>query len=111
MSLTDKVSIEIELGTLATLIAGCYCAYSSVNPIAIPEGVWILLAERLAEYLKDWDYSLESIEDWCKYDLLIIPKPMLSDEDVEEYKKNTEYFEVPNGNIILSVTFDIPYNY
>jgi hypothetical protein len=36
---------------------------------------------------------------------------MLSDEDIEEYKKNTEYFEVPNGNIILAVTFDIPYNY
>ena len=109
MSLTDKVNIEIELGTLATLIAGLYCSFSAVNPIAVPEGAWILIAERLTEYLKDWDYSLESIEDWCKYDLLIIPKPMLSDDDIEDYQKNTEYFEVPNGNVLLVVTFDIPY--
>lgn len=103
MSLNDKVTVEIELGTFATLIAGMYCTYSAVNPIAIPEYVWIEIATKIVPYLKE----IESFDEWIKYNLLIIPKQMCSEEDIESYKKNTEYFERENGNVILIITFEV----
>lgn len=103
MSLTDKVNIEIELGTFATLIAGLYCTYSAVNPIAIPEFMWLELASEVAPYLKD----IESFDEWVKYNLLIIPKDLCSDDEIETYKKNTVYYERANGNAVLIVTFEV----
>ena len=99
----SRVSVELDLGTFATLIAGMYCTYSAVNPMAIPEYLWLEVATKVAPYLKD----VESFEDWIKYNLLIIPKDLCSEEDIESYKKNTEYFERENGNAILIVTFEV----
>jgi len=99
----NKVTVELELGTFATLIAGMYCTYSAVNPMAIPEYLWLEVATKVTPYLKD----IESFEDWIKYNLLIIPKDLCSEEDIESYKKNTEYFERENGNAILIVTFEV----
>jgi len=39
--------------------------------------------------------------------LLIIPKVMCSDEDIETFKKNEVYLERENGNAILIVTFEV----
>jgi hypothetical protein len=103
MSLTDKVTVELEIGTFATLIAGLYCTYSAVNPMAIPEYLWLEVATKIAPYLDE----IESFDEWIKYNLLIIPKELCSDEDIESYKKNTEYFERANGNAILVVTFEV----
>jgi len=99
----SRVTVELELGTFATLIAGMYCTYSAVNPMAIPEYLWLEVATKVAPYLKD----IESFEEWIKYNLLIIPKDLCSEEDIETYKKNTEYFERENGNAILIVTFEV----
>lgn len=103
MKITDKVTVELELGTFSTLIAGMYCTYSAVNPMAIPEYLWLEVATKVAPYLKD----IESFEEWVKYNLLIIPKDLCSEEDIETYKENTEYFERENGNAILIVTFEV----
>lgn len=106
IGLSDKLNIEIELGTLATLIAGLYCTYSAIDPVAIPTSVYIELAEKLAKYLENWDYSKISFEDWIKYNLMIIPKVMIEDE-LEEFRKNELYYERDNGNIVLVITADM----
>lgn len=103
MSLKDKITIEIEMGTFSTLIAGMYCTYSAVNPVAIPEFIWIELANKLAEHLD----KIESFEDWVKYNLLIIPKEFCSEDEIESYKSNSVYYERDNGNVILIVTFEV----
>lgn len=107
IQLGDKVDIKIEVATLSTLIAGIYCAVSHIDPIAVPTSVYIELAEKLVPYLKDWDYDRISFETWIETHLLIIPKALCSEEDIEEMKKNTVYFERENGNAILVVSFEV----
>ena len=103
MNLTDKITIEIELGTFSNLIAGMYCTYSAVNPVAIPEFIWIELANKVAEHLDE----IKSFEEWVKYNLLIIPKEFCSEDEIESYKTNTVYYERDNGNATLIVTFEV----
>lgn len=106
MSLTDKVQVTMELGTFSTLVAGLYCTYSVVNPVAIPEYLWIEIAQKLSEYLGSWDYDKISLEDFIKYNLLIVPLELVADE-LDEYKKNDLYFERENGNAVLVITANL----
>ena len=105
--MNDKVNIKIEIATLSTLIAGIYCTVSQIDPMAVPTSVYIELAEKIAPYLEDWDYDKISFEQWIETSLLIVPKVMCSDEDIEEFKQNTVYLERENGNAILVVTFEV----
>ena len=107
IALNDSIGIEISIGTLSSLIAGLYCTCNAVDPIAIPTSIYIEIAEKLVPFLKEWDYSLTSFEEWVDSSLLIIPKVMCSDDDIEEFKQNTVYFERTNGNMIMVVTFRI----
>ena len=101
------VKIELETSTLAVLIAGMYCAYNEVNSIAIPESIWLGVAEKLEFFVPNWDYEKLSFEDWVKNCLLIYPKVLVDEEDIEYYKENSLYWEVPNGNMILMISMNI----
>lgn len=107
IQLNDLVGIKIEVSTLATLIAGLYCTMASVDPMAIPSSIYIELAEKLVPYLEEWDYDELTFEQWVGANLLIIPKVLCSEDDIEELKKNTVYLERENGNAILIVTFEV----
>lgn len=107
VQLNERVSIELEVATLSTLIAGIYCTVSAIDPIAIPTSIYIEVAEKLVPYLKEWDYDLISFEKWVETNLLIVPKAMCSEEDIESLKKNTVYLERENGRVIMIVTFEV----
>ena len=107
IQLNDLVGIKIEVSTLATLIAGLYCTMASVDPMAIPSSIYIELAEKLVPYLEKWDYDELTFEQWVGANLLIIPKVLCSENDIEELKNNTVYLERENGNAILIVTFEV----
>ena len=104
VSLKDKITIQVEVGTFATLIAGIYCMYASVDPIAIPTSVYIELCEKLLPFLENWNYEKWSLEQWIQTSLLIAPKEFFSETELEELKNNEIYFERENGRIILVVT-------
>lgn len=107
IQLNDLIGVKIEVSTLATLIAGLYCTLASVDPMAIPSSIYIELAEKLVPYLEEWDYDKLTLEQWVGTHLLIIPKVLCSEEDIEELKKNKVYLERENGNAILIVTFEV----
>jgi hypothetical protein len=106
MNLKDRVPIELEVGTLATLLSGLYSVYSSTDPRAIPTSVYIEIAEKLIPYLDNWAYDAISFEDWVKYCLLIAPKVMVEDR-LDYLKQNELYFERENGNVILVISADM----
>ena len=89
------VSIELETNTLAVLIAGLYCTYNEVNSIAIPESVFLSIAEKLEYFLPLWDYDVISFEDWIKNCLLIYPKQMFAEEELKQLQENSLYWEYP----------------
>lgn len=101
------VKVELETSTLAVLLAGLYCTFHEVNSLAIPESLYLSIAEKLEYFLPDWDYTKISFEDWVKYELTILPKAMLSDEDLEYLMNNTLYWETMNGNALLVVSMNI----
>ena len=99
--------IELEEPTLAVLLAGLYTVNTGINPIAIPESLWLDVVKILSPYLESWDYKKISFEEFVRQNLLIIPKELCSEEDIAYYKDNTVYYEYPNGRVILVVTFNI----
>lgn len=101
IALEDKVNIKIEIGTLATLLAGLYCTYAVVDPIAIPTSLYIELCEKLIPYLKDWNYESISFEDWVAKSLIIAPRELFTDDEIESMKQNDIYIERMNGNAML----------
>ena len=101
------VLVDISKNTLSVLIAGLYCVYHEVDSIAVPESVYLYVAEQLEYFLPDWNYEIISFEDWVKNCLTILPKVMLDDEDIEYLQKNTLYSEMMNGNAPLIVSMDI----
>ena len=107
IGLTDKVTLKLEVGTLATLIAGLYCTFASVDPLAIPTSVYIELCEKLVPLLNDWDYEKWSFEEWVRNSLLIAPKDFFSESELEQVKDNQIYFERENGRVILVVTAEV----
>lgn len=103
------VKLELETSTLAILVAGMYCANSGIDSMAVPQSVWMQIAEKLEYFLSNelWDFKKMSFEDWVNTSLFIAPKPMLSDEDIKELQEIPLYFEAVNGNIILCVSMNI----
>ena len=101
------ILIDLNTDTLAVLTAGLYCTYNEVNSIAIPESVFLSIAEKLEYFLTLWDYDVISFEDWIKNCLLIYPKEMFAEEEIQQLQKNTLYWEYPNGNVILFISMDI----
>lgn len=104
IGLGDKVGIVIEVGTLATLLAGLYCTYCSIDPSIIPTSVYIELSEKLIPFLGKWDYDKQSFEEWIKYNLIIAPKDLFMEDDLKEFEENDIYFERVEGKVILLVT-------
>lgn len=101
------VLVDLDVNTLSVLIAGIYCSEHQVESIAIPQSVWLSIAEKLEYFLPDWDYNIISFEEWISTCLMILPKPMLDEEDIEKLQGSTLYWEAPNGNIILVISMDI----
>lgn len=101
------VYVDLDLNTLSVLIAGMYCTDHQVDSIAIPQSVWLSIAEKLEFFLPQWDYERIRFEQWISNYLLILPKPMLSVDEIKELQENTLYYEVPNGNVILVISMDI----
>lgn len=103
------VKVELEKNTFAVLISGLYCTFNNINVMAIPESLWIEIAEKL-EYFIDgelWDFSKISFEEWVRTGLFIYPKELLSEEDLEEMQNTTLCWDRLNGNAILVVSMDI----
>ena len=105
--LSDQVEIQIEVGTLATLIAGLYCTFATIDPLAIPTSVYIELCEKLVPYLQNWNYEKWSIEQWIQSSLLIAPRDFFTEEELEQFKSNEIFFERLNGRVILVVTAEV----
>ena len=101
------MKIELDESKIAVLLAGLYTVNTGVNPIAIPESLWLDIVKILSPYLETWDYKKMSFEEFVRQNLLIIPKQLCTEEDIDYYKQNTVYYEYPNGNVILVVTFNI----
>lgn len=103
------IKVELETSTLAVLIAGLYSIRYNVNAIAIPESIYLQVAEKLEYFMQDktWDKDKIGFEDWINTHLLIYPKALLSNEEINDLQASTLYWEVPNGNVILSVSMDI----
>ena len=99
--------INLDTYTLSVLIAGLYCTDHQVDSLAIPQSVWLAVAEKLEYFLPDWNYKIITFEEWIRTHLLILPKVMLSEEEVKELENNTLYWETPNGNALLVVSMDI----
>ena len=78
--------------------------------MAIPQSLWLEIAEKLEPHLENWDYGKISFEDWIKYNLFIYPTMALDDDTLKDIKETTEYFERVNGNVLLSVSMDMGMN-
>lgn len=101
------VFVDMSIHTLATLIAGLYCADNNVDSMAIPYSIWIAIAEKLEYFLPEWDYENITFEQFIKNCVLIYPKQMIPEAELEDMQKNTLYWEYPNGNVILAISMDI----
>lgn len=103
----DLVPLHLSVSTLSILIAGLYSVFSDVNPMAIPESLYLEIAEKLVPYLDEWDYEKLSFEDWVKYNLFIYPTQALGEETLVELMESTIYFERVNGNVLLSISMEM----
>lgn len=103
------VLVELDNNTLAVLVAGLYCTENQVDSMAIPQSVWLAIAEKLEYFIESggWDFNKISFEDWVITSLWIYPKQLIDDELIESMKKTSLYWEVPNGNAVLSVSMDV----
>ena len=107
VSLDDKVNLEITVTTLSILLAGLYVAYTYVDINAIPSSLFIEVAEKLVPYLEQWDYSKISFEDWIRTNLIIAPREMFTQSELDELSRTSIYFERELGNATLIVSGDI----
>ena len=101
------VKLELKLDTLSVLVAGLYCTTHNTNALAIPQSVYLQIAEKLEYFLPNWDYDKISFEDWIETCLLIYPKVLIGDEELEDLQANTLYWEQSNGNAILVISMNI----
>ena len=44
-------AVELETTTLSVLIAGLYCTEHEVNSMAIPQSLWLEIAEKVEYFL------------------------------------------------------------
>lgn len=103
------VLVELETSTLAVLVAGIYCTDNQVDSMAIPQSTWLSIAEKLEYFLENnlWDFEKISFEDWVANCLFIFPKEILDEDTLKDMMTDCLYWEVPNGNLILSVSMSI----
>lgn len=103
------VKIDLETSTLAVLLAGLYCTYHEVNSMAIPESVYLSVAEKLEYFIGNelWDFEKISFEQWVQNCLMIYPKAFFTEEQLDDLKEDSLYWEVPNGNAILFISMNI----
>lgn len=101
------IPIKVERTTLSVLISGLYCGFHKVDPMAIPESLWMEIVEKLDYFLDGWEFEKCTLEQFLMDGLTIYPTDMLSDEVIDEMKKTTLYWERLNGNALLSVSMDI----
>ena len=103
------VKVELETNTLAVLISGIYCVDKGVDAMAIPESVWISIAEKLEYFIENdlWDFSRISFEEFIASKIFIFPTQALDVKTLEELQKIPLYWECENGQISLSVSVDI----
>ena len=103
------VLIELDKNTLAVLIAGMYCTENQVDSMAIPQSVWLSIAEKLAYFIDGGfgDFNKVSFEDWIATGLFIYPTELLDEDTLADMMANTLYWEAVNGNVILSVSMDV----
>lgn len=101
------VEVDLETNTLAVLIAGLYCVNHNTNALAIPQSVYLQIAEKLEYFLPRWDYSKITFEEWINTHLLIYPKVLIDEGELKELRESTLYWEQSNGNAILIVSMDI----
>lgn len=104
-SLNDVVSIELTIGTLAVLISGLYISNAGISIEAIPSSMFIEIAETLSEHLPLKDILLEN---WIKDYLIVAPRELFSEEELEEYKSNKIFIERKLGNVTLIATGKMP---
>ena len=107
MNLNDTVGLRISVGTLSTLIAGLYVIYSSIDINAVPSSLFIELAEKLVEYLPEWQYDVMSFEDWIKYELLIMPIDFFTEDELKDMENSTIFIKRKLGNVTLVVNGNI----
>lgn len=101
----NKYVIQINGDSFTSLLAGLYVMYNETRVEAIPLSLWFELSEKLYPYVKVWDYNKISLEQWIKDMLLILPKPMIPEIELNHMKNNNEiYFERFCGNVVLVVT-------
>lgn len=101
------MKVDLETNTLAVLIAGLYCTSHNTNALAVPQSVYLQIAEKLEYFLPYWDYSKITFEEWIDTHLLIYPKVLISDDELNDLRENTLYWEQSNGNAILVISMDI----
>ena len=107
IDLDEKIVVEIKVYSLASLIAGLYTYFTEVSLFAIPEDLFIEIAYELLPYLREWDYTKISFEEWVKTSLLIFPFEMFSLTEYEEEKHNPIFIERRYGNATLIATATI----
>ena len=108
MNLSDKISVELEIGTITILLSGLYVHYSGVDVSAIPPSLFIEVSEKLIPYLREWDYDKISFEEWIKQYLVIAPLELFNSSELEELREAEIYFERRLGNVTLIVSGMIP---
>ena len=101
------MKVDLETTTLAVLISGLYCVNHNVDAIAIPESIWLAIAEKLEHFAPNWDFNVISFEKWVDTCLFICPKILLDEDTTKELQETTLYWEADNGNIVLVVSMDI----
>lgn len=103
------VLIELETDTLAVLISGMYCVNHNVDAMAIPQSVWMEIAEKMEYFIGNelWDFKKISFEDYIKTGIFIFPTEALDKETLDEMMDGCLYWERENGNITLSISMDI----
>ena len=104
IQLDKKIDVKINILSLATLIAGIYTTHTQVSVFAIPTELFIEVVDKLIPYLKHWDYSKMSLEDWVTNNLLVYPIDMFSQVEYEEAKYNDIFIERRYGNVTLIAT-------
>lgn len=101
----DKLLVEISVDTLSMLIAGLFFSSKNTRLEAIPESLFLELSEKLYPYLRNWDYTRCGLEEWVEKMLLIAPKALINEDDLNLMQKDNDiYFERWIGNAILIVT-------